>query len=76
MKEITLKQYIEVVRTVKLTVEDNCTEEEAAMELSLKSLCLDPNDPPIEDDVTIISDWSYVSETGIENENGESVVNY
>lgn len=75
MKSIKLKQYIQVVRTVTLTVDDDCDEKEAAEQLDSESLCLHPCDPPMSDNAVVISDWAYVSDMGIENLNGEVVLN-
>ena len=77
MKEIVLKQYIQVVRTVKMTVEDDCDAHDAAMELDNMPLCLDPNDAlsKMPENAVVTSSWDYVSDLGIEDENGEVVLN-
>ena len=75
MKEIVLKQYIQVVRTVKMTVEDDCDAKDAAIELDNMPLCLDPNDALSQMPENVIaSSWDYISDLGIEDENGEVVL--
>ena len=76
MKEITLKQYAQVCRTVALDVPDDCTEQEAAQMLDRMPMCLDPNDAlsKMPANATVVSEWDYVSDMGIENLDGEVVL--
>ena len=76
MKVITLKQYAQVSRTIALDVPDNCTELEAAQMLDKMPMCINPNDAlKMPGNVTIVSEWDYVSDMGIENDAGEVVLN-
>ena len=70
MKEIILKQYIEVRRVVAVTVDDDCTAHEAAE--MLEEMSLDNAELP--ENMRVVDDWIYISDTGIENENGETVL--
>lgn len=74
MKKITLTQYVQVSRTVTLEVEDDCSEKEAAEALDGMPLCFWPSEE-MPDNATIVSSWDYVSEMGIENADGEVVLN-
>lgn len=70
MKEIVLKQYIEVRRVVKMRVPDDWDEKNAAE--SLDDMPLD--NAKLSDNVQVLDPWCYISDTGIENENGETVL--
>lgn len=75
MKKITLTQYVQVCRTVTLEVEDDCSEKEAAETLDEMPMGFWPSDTEMPDNATIISNWDYVSDMGIENADGEVVLN-
>jgi hypothetical protein len=70
MKEIVLKQYIEVRRVVAVTVPDDCTEEEAAKMLDDASL----DNDKLEAGMKVVDPWCYINDRGIENESGETVM--
>ena len=70
MKEIILKQYVEVRRVVALRVDDDCTEQEAAEMLDEMSL----DNEKLGENVRLIDDWTYIDSRGIENENGKTVI--
>lgn len=74
MKEFRLKQYIEVFRTVAVFVEDNETELDAAKKLNEMPICLNYNEA-MPNDAAVLHDWSYVSDGGIENLYGETILN-
>lgn len=74
MKKIILKQYIQVCRTVEVEVDDDYDEKDAAMELDEMPLCLDKSQGAVMPDNAVVkSDWDYISDMGIENQNGETV---
>lgn len=75
MKTITLNQYVQVCRTVALDVPDDCSEKEAAEALDDMPLCFDANDAlsKMPANASVVSDWDYVSDMGIENLDGEVV---
>lgn len=75
MKKVTLTQYVQVSRTVILEVEDDCSEKEAAEALDEMPLGFWPEDMDMPDNATIVSNWDYVSDMGIENADGEVVLN-
>ena len=71
MKEIVLKQYIEVRRVVSVRVEDDQDELDAAKmldEASLDNEKLGPN-------MKVVDSWNYIDDRGIENENGVTILN-
>ena len=70
MKEIVLKQYIEVRRVVAIRIEDDCTEEEAAKMLDEMSL----DNGKLPENVRVEDNWCYINDRGIENESGETVM--
>ena len=70
MKEIILKQHIEARRVVRMRIPDDCTEQQSAE--MLKKMSLNNNDLP--NNVNVVIDWCYICDTGIENENGETVL--
>lgn len=75
MKKITLKQYIQVCRTVEIEVPDDYDEHDAATDLDNMPLMLDPNDAmKMPDNATVTSNWDYISDMGIENTDGVTVL--
>lgn len=74
MKEFRLKQYIEVFRTVSVMVEDNETEIDAAKKLNEMPICLRCNET-MPGNATVLYDWNYVSDGGIEDLYGETILN-
>ena len=70
MKEIVLKQYIEVRRVVTLRVGDDCTEEEAAKMLDEMSL----DNGKLPENVRVEDNWCYINDRGIEDVNGKTVM--
>lgn len=76
MKTITLRQYVQIGRTVTLAVDDDCDPKTAAAELDQMPLCIRPNDMQMPDHATVDIDWDYVSDMGIEDfDSGEAVLN-
>lgn len=70
MKEIILKQYVEVRRVVAVRVDDDCTAMEAAEMLDQMSLV----NAELPDNARVVDDWIYISDTGIEDENGVTIL--
>ena len=66
MKEIVLKEYVEVRRVVAITVDDDCTEQEAAEMLT--QMGMDKERLP--ENVRVVEDWTYISGGDVENEFG------
>lgn len=67
MKEMVLKQYIEVRRVVALRVDDDCTEQEAAE--MLDEMSLESADLPA--GARVVDQWTYIDDRGIENMDGK-----
>ena len=75
MKEIKLKQYIEVRRVVSMMVPDDCTELEAAKMLDEMVLGLDGcSEMVVPEFVRVEEDWDYICDRGIENEDGVTIL--
>lgn len=70
MKEIILKQYVEVRRAVKMRVDDETTEQEAAE--ILNNMSLERSELP--DNAQIDSDWVFISSRGIEDKDGNELI--
>ena len=73
MKEIRLKQYIEITRTVAVFVEENETELDAAKKLNGMPLCLD-DDSEMPMNAAVVKEWGFISDRGIENSDGETIL--
>lgn len=70
MKEILLKQYIEVRRVVAVRVEDDCDEVDAAKMLDETEL----DNKKLPENMRLEDDWCYISDTGIEDKDGKIVL--
>jgi len=75
MKVITVNQYVEVKRTLKICVEDNESVQDALKIADNTPLCLNGESGmiPIPEAIASASNWVYIEDTGWEDENGNEI---